>query len=158
MMWCHAFSHHKLNRIAWLFQITVLSSEELLMAQLNLIHNGWTLHSHWTESWMLDFSIDIMIFILCKLYILSGNPKHSPHRKPCAFLHYQKNDLWAVFLMWTKKRHFVRVMLDLPWPHTHTHAQIHAYTHTLLMGIRYLLVLVRLTVLTVINDFIPIII
>ncbi len=75
-----------------------------------------TPHTH-THTHMLGFhvlwglSIDVMVFILYKLYILSPYtapiPKPNHHRRHSAILHFQKTSLSLIykagFLMGTKK-------------------------------------------------------
>ncbi len=121
-------------------------------------------HTH-THTHMLGFhvlwglSIDVMVFILYKLYILSPYtapiPKPNHHRRHSAILHFQKTSLSLIYKLvssWGPKNVPTRTrILDIAilvgtfcphnvgftWTtrththtHTHTHARTHTHTHT----------------------------
>ncbi len=104
-------------------------------------------------------SIDVMVFILYKLYILSPYtapiPKPNHHRRHSAILHFQKTSLSLIYKLvssWGPKNVPTRTrILDIAilvgtfcphnvgftWTtrththtHTHTHARTHTHTHT----------------------------
>ncbi len=100
-------------------------------------------------------SIDVMVFILYKLYILSPYtapiPKPNHHRRYSAILHFQKTSLSLIYKLvssWGPKNVPTRTrILDIAilvgtfcphnvgftWTthtHTHTHTHIHTRTHT----------------------------
>ncbi len=117
-------------------------------------------HTH-THTHMLGFhvlwglSIDVMVFILYKLYILSPYtapiPKPIHHRRHSAILHFQKTSLSLIYKLvssWGPKNVPTRTrILDIAivvgtfcphnvgftWTthtHTHTHTRTHTHTHT----------------------------
>ncbi len=111
-------------------------------------------HTH-THTHMLGFhvlwglSIDVMVFILYKLYILSPYtapiPKPNHHRRHSAILHFQKTSLSLIYKLvssWGPKNIPTRTrILDIAilvgtfCPHNvgftwTTHTQTHTHTHT----------------------------
>ncbi len=118
-------------------------------------------HTHTrTHTHMLGFhvlwglSIDVMVFILYKLYILSPYtapiPKPTHHRRHSAILHFQKTSLSLIYKLvssWGPKNVPTRTrILDIAivvgtfCPHnvgytwttgTHTHNHTHTHTHTI---------------------------
>ncbi len=115
-------------------------------------------HTH-THTHMLGFhvlwglSIDVMVFILYKLYILSPYtapiPKPNHHRRHSAILHFQKTSLSLIYKLvssWGPKNVPTRTrILDIAilvgtfcphnvgftWTtHTHTHTHTHIYIYT----------------------------
>ena len=108
-------------------------------------------HTHGLLS-LWGLSIDLMIFILYKLYILSPytnpTPKPTHHRKLSAFLHFQKNSFCMIYKLVYPWGPLFRSPLwhESPWvcvhsgwsPHrdrktwpriAHTHKHTHTHTH-----------------------------
>ncbi len=119
-------------------------------------HSHTHTHTH-THTHMLGFhvlwglSIDVMFFILYKLYILSPYtapiPKPNHHRRHSAILHFQKTSLSLIYKLvssWGPKNVPTRTrILDIAivvgtfCPHnvgytwtTHTHTPSHKHTHS----------------------------
>ncbi len=108
-------------------------------------HSHSLTHTH-THTHMLGFhvlwglSIDVMVFILYKLYILSPYtapiPKPNHHRRHSAILHFQKTSLSLIYKLvssWGPKIDICPHNVGYTWtthtPHKHTHT--HTHTHTL---------------------------
>ncbi len=139
-----------LCKLLFEFIVSTIDVEYAQMESLRLTHT----HTH-TRTHMLGFhvlwglSIDVMVFILYKLYILSPYtapiPKPNHHRRHSAILHFQKTSLSLIYKLvssWGPKNVPTRTrILDIAivvgtfCPHnvgytwtTHTHT--HTHTHT----------------------------
>ncbi len=141
-------------------QINTNSSRERETHTRRHTHTHTHTHSHTlthTHTHMLGFhvlwglSIDVMVFILYKLYILSPYtapiPKPNHHRRHSAILHFQKTSLSLIYKLvssWGPKNVPTRTrILDIAivvgtfCPHnvgytwtTHTHTHTHTHTQT----------------------------
>ncbi len=130
---------------------------------LHILNWKWPIHTHihtHTHTHMLGFhvlwglSIDVMVFILYKLYILSPYtapiPKPNHHRRHSAILHFQKTSISLIYKLvssWGPKNVPTRTrILDIAilvgtfcphnvgftWTtHTHTHTHTHKQAHKL---------------------------
>ncbi len=140
----------------WLnpFQISFEQYVQLYTRTHARTHARTHTHTHMLGFHVLwGLSIDVMVFILYKLYILSPYtapiPKPNHHRRHSAILHFQKTSLSLIYKLvssWGPKNVPTRTrILDIAilvgtfcphnvgftWTtHTHTHTRTHTHTHT----------------------------